>query len=170
MGSFGVFIKKILLKPIQILWINLVTDSTPSFLFFGEKSKELRKKDVFPLLNIYDRKFLVITFFIFASFLFFTYNTIQKDLFLLIIIWEFFVFFFIKYYFDEESSLIYTLILLIVFSVQLLIIILLKDVFGYKAMDVQDVKLLIVHLFTFSVLEFILIDILKLKKLSKEFQ
>ncbi len=170
MGSFGVFIKKILLKPIQILWINLVTDSTPSFLFFGEKSKELRKKDVFPLLNIYDRKFLVITFFIFASFLFFTYNAIQKDLFLLIIIWEFFVFFFIKYYFDEESSLIYTLILLIVFSVQLLIIILLKDVFGYKAMDVQDVKLLIVHLFTFSVLEFILIDILKLKKLSKEFQ
>ncbi|HIQ50772.1 MAG TPA: cation-transporting P-type ATPase, partial [Nautiliaceae bacterium] len=166
-GSIGVIFKKLILKPVQILWINLVTDSLPSFLYFFDKEKELKKSEVYPFLNNFDKKFFIVSSTIFLAFLAFSYSYLQKNFFLAIIIWEMLNFLFVKYYFEEDFSYKQIILVSFLFFIQLLIIWKFDEVFDFSLFNEKELKILLINLITFSILLLIYTEMLKLKKEEK---
>jgi len=165
-GSVGVIFKKLILKPVQILWINLVTDSLPSFLYFFDKERDLKKSEIYPFFSKFDKKFFVVSSMVFLAFLAFSYSYLKKNFFLLVIIWEMINFLFVKYYFEEEFSYKQLILVSIIFFLQLIVIWKFKEVFDFVLFNLNELKILLINLITFSILLLIYTEMLKLKKES----
>ncbi len=167
-GSIGVFIKRILLKPVQILWINLITDTTPAFLFFKDKKGKLKKEDVFPLLNKKDKKFIIVSSFVFVLYVVTLFIEIRKNLMIFLIMWELLFFLFLKQFFEEDQIAYYVKVLVFLFFIQYFILILLKRAFEISLFTLQEIKIITLTTFIYTVIFSVYIELIKVfEKINK---